>query len=57
MGERTSYSIRIDPELLAKIRHRADARHISTNEWIVKALASTLQRTTGEEIIIREVIL
>lgn len=57
MTERTSYSVRMDTDLLDKIRHRADARGISMNEWIVRALAATLQRTTGEEIIIREVIL
>lgn len=57
MSERTSYSIRIDPDLLAKIRHRADGKGLSVNEWIVRACAATLQRTTGEEIIFREVIL
>lgn len=57
MSDAKRYTVRIQPELLDQIKHRADAREVSLNEWIVKALASTLQRTTGEEIVIREVIL
>jgi predicted HicB family RNase H-like nuclease len=44
--------VRMPPELHAAIKARAAEKHISMNDWIVRALASTYRRTTQEPIVL-----
>jgi predicted HicB family RNase H-like nuclease len=57
MNDITRVTLRMTPELHAKIVRRAREKNLSANEWMIKALAHTLARGTHENIVIREVTL
>jgi predicted HicB family RNase H-like nuclease len=57
MSDTRRITLRLDADLHDRIQHRARAKGISANTWMALALADALQRSTGEQIVIREVIL